>query len=296
MRKSEARHTLGSARRLLESPPPPPTEEQIDEIYDEVVESPPEYTELEPFPSADDLPEGSITRLSAATILLANVLQTSEFVADVDLKASALKTVVRGWSLGTIMLSVLEDETGSLQELIDDVIPIVEGRRGAPPDPEQVAKRARLVQHITRVFVVAVMSTLLTADVGSQRLQKVLDLVFADKEFMGDTASALLVAHLYSRLRMREWPKRLRTVYDVHGRHPIVRQLIRTWALTDYQTETFSRADEHALEELIVEVLTPEQGRAQSVPDRAAQKAQILTGLQGSRARTRRRVAGPDDD
>jgi hypothetical protein len=266
---------LDQVRAMLEPPPRPPTEEELDEIYDEVTDEPSETSELEivnpePVPSAVD-------RVRESAALLAGVLQSSELVPDVGLKAESLKKVIAGWGVMTIVMAVREDETGTLRELFDEFLVI-----------EDEERRRSLAEHLARVFVAMVSSFTLWAEVGGIHLEDVLASVLEDREFMATTSNALLATMLYALLEFRGWPERLQALYDQHGGHPLVRELVRVSALTRYRRPELVRRDERRLESLLVDILTPERpGDPGSVPDRAAQRAQLLEDIRASRVRAR---------
>jgi hypothetical protein len=274
---------LDHVRELVEPPPQPPSEEELDEIYEEVADAPPETPDTAVL--ADEHHSlTAVDRIEASVRLLASVLQSSELVADIDLKADLLQKVIFGWSISTVVLAVQEDESGVLRELFEEILAI--------EDPE---RRRSLAEHISRVLVVAVMTFGLYADVGSVHLQGVMDRVLDDKEFMSETAHALFATMLYAMLELPRWPERLGALHRAHGRHPIVQELVREWALRQYHARSLVRRDEAALEELLVQLLTPERLPTGSVADRAAQKSQILEDVRQSRIRERF-ARGPADD
>lgn len=266
---------LEDVRALLEAPPRPPTEEELDEIYEEVADSPSEEPELQLLPVSRDALT-PLERIEASAGLLASVLRNSELVPDIDFKSGVLKTVIVNWSLSTVVIAVQEDETGVLRELFEEVL--------EEADPK---RRRSLAEHIARVLVVMVMTVRLYVNAGSAHLQGVLERVLDDEEFMSETAHAFFATMLYSLLGLARWPERLSALYRRHGKHPVVRELVRSWALSAYHREPSRRRDEAVLEELLVELLTPERLPAGSVADRAAQKSQILEDLRRSRLQDR---------
>ena len=90
---------LDEVRAMLASPLGPPTQEQLDLIYDEVGDDPPEAGELEAFPPEAPM-SSALAILEGPTRLLGALIQNSELVPDVDLKVALLKRVIHGWSLG----------------------------------------------------------------------------------------------------------------------------------------------------------------------------------------------------
>jgi predicted phosphodiesterase len=274
---------LGRVRELLEPPPPPPTEEQLDQIYDELA-SPSEDVEVET--AIADAEPTPFQRIESSARLLAAVLQNSELVADIDLKADVLKTVISGWSIGTVVLAVQEDQIGTLRELLESVI-----------EENDPARRRSLAEHVSRLLVVSVMTVTLYLDAGSTHLQGVLDKVLDDEQFMSQTAHALFATMLYAMLELPRWPERLASLYRNHGRHPIVSEMIRAWALSQYHKEALQRRDEATLEEVIVNLITPDRPTGLNVAQRSAQKSEILENLR--RGRLQKRATGtsvPSDE
>jgi hypothetical protein len=266
---------LDDVRAMLRPPPRPPTEEELDEIYEEVADNPSEAADPHIFEDAGES-LNSVARVEAAVSLLASVLQNSELVPDVALKAEALKKIILGWSISTVVTAVAEDETGSLREVFEEVLEL-----------EDEERRRSLAEHLASFFVVAAATFALYIEAGSIYLKDALDRVLADEGFMSNTAPALFATMLYTLLELPRWPDRLRALLESHSEHPVVRQLVRIWALRHYREEELDPRDEATLEELLADILSPERLPAASVGDRAAQRSRILEEIRSSRTQAR---------
>jgi 3',5'-cyclic AMP phosphodiesterase CpdA len=281
---------LDHVRALLEPPPEQPSEEELDEIYEETAENPPEDVQLELVgPKQRSL--STLDEIEASVRLLGAVLQSSELVPDIELKADALRKVIRGWSISTVVLAVHEDETGFLRDLFEQFV----------SETDEDLRRS-LAEHLARVIVVTFMSFLLYVDTGSIHLEAVLERILDDPEFMSETAPALFATMLYAMLELPGWPERMQALHDKHGRHPMVAELVRGWALQQYKTKEFERTVEGPLESLLADLLMPERGGASSVPERAGQRSRIIEDLRRSRTqarfaqRDRGEISGDDED
>jgi hypothetical protein len=266
---------LDEVRALLEPPPPPPTEEELDEIYDETADDPAEEPEAELVAAAEVEPSG-FDNIERSAQLLAAVLQSSELVPSIELKAEAVKLVISGWSIGTVVLAVQEEEVGVLRSIFEEILEV-----------EDAEERRSLAAHISRVVVVSIMAVMLYLDVGSIQLQAALERVLDDEDFMSETAHALFATMLYAMLGLPRWPERVSRLHRERGGHPIVQELIRDWTLHQYQTKKLRRRDESAVEDLLAELLTPQRAPASSVADRATLRSQILEEIRRGRLEER---------
>jgi predicted MPP superfamily phosphohydrolase len=264
---------LDQVRGILRSNPRPPTEEELDEIYEEVVESPPEETPLELVEDGQRTFE-SMGRVEAAIILLGGVLQNSEAVPDVALKAELLERAIHGWTLATIVTAVKEDETGGTREMFDELLGEMEP-----------AKRDSLVQHISRLFVVLGGTLALYATTGSRHLEGALARILDDEGFMRESGSALFATMLYMVLELPRWPQRMAALVGTHGSHPMVRELARLWGLAQYRARKVHGQDETVLEQVLLDILEPPVVSRSPARERAQQRDHMLKELRAGRLR-----------
>lgn len=264
---------LRQVRALVRTGPPPPTEEQLDQLYEDIAEEPVNRERAEAFPTADAAASG-LEQLGPAVQLLASVLKSSELVADVELKAKVLREVVVGWGLATVLMAIHEDETGELRTILAQLF----------SDEEDEEKRRSAADHFSRVLVVSFMVFDLYAGTGSVHLQGVLKDVLDDDGFVAAAANDLFATMLYAMLEFPRWPERLRQLHERHGTHPMVREVARHWALRRHANGEFKGGVEKALEEVLVEMLMPANTPAAG-PARAAQSNEIRDTLRANRRR-----------
>lgn len=86
-----------------------------------------------------------------------------------------------------------------------------------------------------------------------------------------------------------EWPKRLKALLDAHGEHPMVRETVRIWAQMEYHGGELSSSESAAVEDILVELLTPDapSGGQGAVPARAAHAAEVREGLRKRKTEVR---------
>jgi metallophosphoesterase superfamily enzyme len=280
------------ARELLNSNDEQPSEEDVDELYEDLADNPEHdhevVTDLEIF---TELSDDGIKGIGDALSLLASVLQSSELVSDVELKTEVLREVIAGWGVLTVMAAMDEDERGHLGQM---VVGLLDGI-------EDVKERQAQVEDLSRILIVTLMSVSLYLDVGNFHLERMLKNVLDDEELMASTLPALFATMLHSALLFGGWPDRLTSLYEAHGDNPIVREVARRWALQQYQVGKLSDVDNQKVEDLLVEILTrpPLPGGESPAPARARQKSDMREKLRHERAqvqwmiKTSNRVAPP---
>jgi hypothetical protein len=268
---------LDQARSLVRHRPEPPTEEELDEIYDETIEEPEESLEVRPF--EEEPQEGGMDSLAPAFSLVASVLQSSELVADTELRKSALGDVIDGWSIMTVLLAVEEDMFRGARELLEPLF------SGVADDN----KRISMTEHLARLFIVNIMRIGLYIEAGSIHHEKILGELLDDEAFMNDSANAMFATMLYAMLFFPEWPQRLENLLEKHGSHPMVFETVRLWGTTEYYSGELTKKDAEAIENVLVEMLTPEihGGGPGAVPTRAANAASVREELRASQIKTR---------
>jgi predicted MPP superfamily phosphohydrolase len=268
---------LDRARSLVRQRPEPPTEEELDEIYDETIEDPEESLDVRPF--EDDPQDGAINALGPAFGLVASVLQSSELIADTDLRKDALSDVIDGWSVMTVLLAVEEDMFKSARELLEPLFSRI----------EDADKRAAIAEHFARIFIVNMMTIGLYVEAGSIHHEKILGELLDDEEFMSDSANALFSTMLYAMLLFPGWQQRLEALLEKHGSHPMVFETVRLWGTAEYHSGELSKKNADAMESVLVEMLTPEVhgGGPGAVPTRAAHAASVREELRGARVKNK---------
>jgi hypothetical protein len=273
---------LEHARQIVERRPEPPTEEELDEIYDEGIDEPGEQVDLKPFENQSSAT--AMRQLANSFALAAAVLQSSELVEDIELRVEALREIIEGWSVMTVLMALEEDIFQELTDILDPIIPNID-------DPD---RRKSVVEHLARVFIVLLMSITLNFEAGAVHHERILSRLLDDEEFMEDSANALFGSMMYASLEFPNWPERLAALFEKHGTHPMVREIVRVWATMEYHHGDLSTGTRLELENVLVEVTTPElaSGGKDAVALRAAQMAEVRDGLR--RARTQSQWAQSD--
>jgi hypothetical protein len=268
---------LDQARSLVRQRPEPPTEEELDEIYDETIEDPEESLEVRPF--EEEPQEGAMDLLAPAFSLVASVLQSSELIADIDLRKRALEDVINGWSIMTVLLAVEEDMFRGARELLEPLFSRVADAK----------KRISMAEHFARLFIVNMMRVGLYVEAGSIHHEKILGELLDDEKFMDDSANAMFATMLYAMLFFPGWPQRLEGLLEKHGSHPMVFETVRLWGTTEYHSGELTKKDTEAIENVLVEMLTPEihGGGPNAVPSRAAHAASVREALRTAQIKTR---------
>ncbi len=268
---------LEHARSVAERRPEPPTEDELDQIYDEAIDEPAEEVDPRPFESPPI--ENSAEQLGAAFSLAAAVLQSSELVEDMDLRTRALREVIEGWGVMTVLVSLEEDMFNQLHNVMEPLF----AKAG---DSE---RRKSMVEHIVRLFVVNLMSISLNSEAASVHHEKILEALLLDDDFMRQSSNALFATMMYASLEFAGWPKRMGQLIERYGGHPMVRETVRLWATIEYHHGDLSEGTRGEVEDVLVEIMTPEMasgGRA-AIGMRADEKAKIREGLRRGRAETR---------
>lgn len=264
---------LHDARKLVQQRPEPPTEKELDEIDHEGIVEPDDWIDLRPF-REQTFPR-AVDQLVAASSLAASVLQSSELVEDVELRVEVMREVIAGWTVMTVLFAMEEDMTSGLHELLAPLFAEIED------EGERVSK----VEHFARLFVISLMSLSLFIEVGSVHHEIVLSTLLDDEGFMEETANALFATMLYAMLHFPGWPRRLTELYERHGSHPMVSEVVRRWTLEEYYAEDLPAADLKEVEDLLVEILTPE--KTVDVSERAAHGSKVREELRAERTKHR---------
>jgi predicted MPP superfamily phosphohydrolase len=274
---------LSQVRQLVRPSAPPPTEDELDDIYEDLPDSPTPIETLEVFPSPDSASLDVLGQLGPPIELLAAVLKSSELVPDVTLKSDVLRQVIEHWSLLTILIAVQEDETGDLKKILEAWF----------SDERDEARRTRVVEHVSRVLVLTVSTFALYANAGSRHLAVVLEGLLDDDAFMAKTPHALFATMLFAMLGLPGWPKRLSKLHERHPNHPMVGEVARRWALYRYNGGGLELAVQTSLEGVLVDMLMP-TGTPKSGPERVGRANEIRARLQAARRREVWRSETPD--
>jgi predicted MPP superfamily phosphohydrolase len=267
----------------LEAPlPEPPQEEEIDEQVDS-------YHDNLDFYEASGITERHPVDVAwGVATSLARVLRNSELVDDLELKADVLKAVLDDWSVFVVMAAVREDQEGALRSHVEELL-----GEGAMEDvdPDAVARFFELI--ITFITVIAAQTTL-----GTIHLEGTLRRVLDDEEFMESTAHALLATMLYAATGNSDWPDRMATLYNRHAEHPIVAEMVRSYALARYRFGELGEGEATKVESFLANVYTGDppatSGQVRSIA-RGQQRDRAVAQLRKRRMLDRRRGAVGDD-
>lgn len=265
---------LDDARSLVRSRPEPPSEEELDEIYDEAIESPDESLE-DARPFDDEEPAGALWRLMEGYGLAASVLQNSELVDDIALRREVLAELIDGWSVMTVLMAVEEEMFSSLSQLISSII----------EDEDKSDKQVSMIEYVARLFVVNLMTIGLYIEAGSIHQRQMLGELLDDAEFTAEPSNALFATMLYSMLDFPDWVGRLRSLIDRHGGHPMVFEVVRRWATGEYQSGRLAQTTEKELEDFLVDAITGRMS-IDSAAERTARANAVRESLRASRVRS----------
>ena len=287
---------LEDVRALVEAPPEPPTEEELDAVYEGIADDVPETTELTLFePERDRTP---VHDFDVGLTLLARILKNSELVEDVPLKATTLKQVITGWARLTVIAAVREDEEGLMRDAFKGWLERSVDEAGRDGVRKALDEIDHVIQHYARLFLLLLMSFALRSDTGSRYLEGPLDEVLHDGPFMQETAHAFFATMLYVMLELPRWPTHLRGLYDNHGAHVFVREVVHQWALHKYFDQTLGETYSREIEGLLADIATAALPATASFAARNDQRTRAIADLR--RQRTERKWAAseeiPDDD
>jgi hypothetical protein len=271
---------LEALRDRLDVPlPEDPAEEEVDEQVDAYHDTLDFYDDVTE-PSAGLHP---VDTAWMAARFVGGVLRNSELVDDLDLKTSVVKTVLSDWSIFVVMAAVREDQESVLLEMIMEN---AERNQGAEPvDRDAVARVVELI--LVFITVLAVQGSL-----GTIHLEGTVALALDDDEFMASTAHALFATMLYVAIGAPDWPDRMSALYDRHREHPVVAELVRTYALTMYRLGQLSGSEEPKVEAFLVEAFA---GQPQAAPGpvrtvvRSEQRSRAIEQLRGAKRSAQRR-------
>lgn len=263
---------LEHVRRILESRPAPPSEEELDEIYEEALEEVDEAIELQPFATDDS--ENPIGELMEAYKLLCAVLQNSELVPDPEYRAEAMSEAISGWSITTLLLSVEEDTKRNLQAALTPLF----------SEEENDSDRESKIEHLAQILVLSMMATGLYIELGTIHHRDVLEGLLDDPEFMTSSARAMFAGLLFAMLHFNGWPSRLEDVYDKHGDHPMVRELVRRWCMYRYYSPDLPDEEVDKVEALLTRIFSRDlPSRSGSLLARGSITSTIRDELRASR-------------
>jgi hypothetical protein len=267
-----------SFERELETAPPVFTEREIDDHVDHLADvragrrqSPPsEHTEGR--------------RLNQAVALLSQVLPNTELSTELELKQRALRTATAGWVATGAQILDHAARTGVARQML--------ARLGAAQDEDDdtsVDELLPIFDEILRRLVVLMIAAGMSDLIASRHMEAVVREAVADEALMSDPVTAFLLAILYARLGLSDWPEQLRTIHERHRDDELVASGLRAWALTQYRTTPDER-EATRLEGTLVAIYRPSgvgHGGG-AVVSRGKVKDDILNKLRSQRAESHR--------
>ena len=247
---------------------------ELDELYDVVeahearraMQTAGETPQSEPSETSDSVVE----RFPAAIALLSAVLRSSELVDDVELKDRLARLAIEGWALLGVALSAHEDKTESALDLYRTFF--------GEPDP---AAKARIL----RLFGIVMAESLLVGTMGSPRLAKSVAAILDDDDAMGRSALALFATTLYCEIRGEGWVDRLEDLYDRHGKHPVVSEMVVMHARYEFLHSSLSSDQSDKLRRLLARASV--EGAGMTGPNAAKARADVMQKLDRARLRLR---------
>jgi hypothetical protein len=153
------------------------------------------------------------------------------------------------------------------------------------------------------IELILVFITVLAAQMslGTIHLEGTVTRLIDDEEFMASSAHALLVTMLYAAIGAPNWPDRMSDLYEKHRDHPVVAELVRTYALAMYRLGGLPENDTTKLESFLADTYA---GVPESLPGpartlaRNENRSRVLQELRRARRRVERRqgpASGLDD-
>lgn len=228
---------------------------------------------------AQSVAEIEVQLLPRAVALLSEVLRHSELVEDVELKRRLALQAMEGWSHLGVLYAAYEDKTGTASELFRFFFGDADVR-------EQ--------ERFLRVFVVLYISAMATATLGSSKMVDTLQAVLEEPTFVERTANALFATIIYAELRGKGWVDRLTRLYEDHGHHPVVSEIVVMYCRYCYLHTSTTAAEQKALEDLVVAALLDELHLSSIRAGRA--KSHLLQQLRASRQEALRRSPRREPD
>lgn len=222
----------------------------------------------------------NITRASS---LLSDILRNSELVDDVALKGAALRQAINLTVLVAIIVMAVERDTQFLHEMLSDRLPKKVVNEGDSAE--------WLDQFISSCLTLA-LSLVTAARLGSRRLAAAIEDVLADEEFMSSPGHALVATMICCRLQLKDWPERLGNLYDAHGSHPVVADVVRALGMVWFRSAQTSDEDAQKLQVVLLDIYGGrELPNSASVEQRAKYRGEVAKQLQHGRRTALRQVS-----
>jgi hypothetical protein len=254
---------------------PDALEAAIDDLYEQaggVPTKPIDAAELE-----------GLGRLFSAVNLLSSVVLSSELVPDMPRRRTLLMKAINGWAATSIVLLKQEQEIGGIAELITRTF----------LKNVHESERDKRLEKAVRVTVMLYLIIFVVGSLGNRRVDPLLPEVLEDADFMTNSIHALLAVVLAYHRRSPGWHRRLIELYEKHGSHNFVRDLVEVLALARYQSTLVTEQERRDLERFLLDFHTSGTD-VSGVQRRQAVRSQVLADLRKSRIRASLRPGSPE--
>ncbi len=205
--------------------------------------------------------------LEAATMLLSDVLRSSDLVNDRDLKKRLFEQASEGWIL-LIGVTAAEDVyEGSVRAMIEEVINRVLREQGEDEDLDL----KDLMGQFMLLLVTVVIGSVAQAKLGAKSLAETIEACLDDEEFTESTTAFCLAVWIESNLDLPEWPRRLDELLDRLSPGTYLHNATVALAVAHYRSSSDEIADK--LEEVLARRLAAQTEGTSGNP--RAEKASI---------------------
>lgn len=213
-----------------------------------------------------------------ATGFLSKVLAGSELIDDVPMKAEFLKHCLQGWGAMAEELGSRPIEWETMRSFFDRIFPDFD-----------VERREIVWQFFVRISVVFSVGMAITGILGSKGLGAALRMLSDDDEINESPIMSLYVTLLFCSLNLEGCADVIEATYKRHAKHILVRDLMRSLAMTRYLSPATADAEASTLERFLVGASTE---RISGVGPRSEARSRTQTKLRNERSKHRHDEVG----
>jgi predicted MPP superfamily phosphohydrolase len=214
----------------------------------------------------------SAKEMEAATMLLSDVLRSSDLVDDRDLKVCLFELATEGWIL-LIGLTAEEDvEEGSVREFLETILERM-------VEDEELRE---LLSPFVLLMVTVITAFVAVGKLGAKSLAATIEACLENEEFARSTVATCFAVWMESNLDLPEWPQRLEELLGRLKQGTYLRNATISLAVAHYRSGSEKTASK--LEEILPRHLAAQNmGSSTSSAQTKAQIAKIREQLKKSR-------------